>query len=593
MNKTRKTERVPGHSEPIRPRRKDKDAPGALRKATRCAIIACAACAGFGGLAQAQIVPDAGTILREQQKPVPEVPTRPAPAIKQEEPARPAPKAGDTTRFMLKGFRVTGVTVFSESELVDLVHDYAGKEVGFAEIDQAASRISRYYRERGYMVARAYIPAQLITTEGIVEIAVVEGRYGKVDVDNKSRVSDSVARGYLDSFPGTLVTQAELERKMLLLNDLPGVGSARAALRPGAEVGETNLTAELAAAPLASGSIEYNNQGNYYTGVNQLVANASLLSPLGFGDMLSAQLTRGFSGLWYGLLDYQAPVGSDGFKLGGAYNGTDYHLGKSFEALDASGNAHTYTLKASYPFKRSPNFNLYGQAAYDRRTFEDRQGAVGLVSDKNTRVARLTLNGDARDAVLGGGITVFSLIYGSGTLNIETPATLTVDDATAKTNGHFDKWNVSALRLQSISERLSAYVSVSGQKAGKNLDSSEKFFLGGAYGVRAYPTGEAAGDSGYLATAELRYTFSLAALPGVLQPVVFVDAGGVTINENPFLTGLPNTRHLSGAGAGLTWVRASDFQVKLSVATRLGSEHSSSPDTDQKTRGWVQAVKYF
>jgi hypothetical protein len=46
-------------------------------------------------------------------------------------------------------------------------------------------------------------------------------------------VRDSVAGGYLDEFPGTLVTEPALERKMLLLNDLPGVGEARATLRPG------------------------------------------------------------------------------------------------------------------------------------------------------------------------------------------------------------------------------------------------------------------------------------------------------------------------------------------------------------------------
>jgi len=193
----------------------------------------CAACASFARLAQAQIVPDAGTILREQQKPVPEVPKRPALTIKQEEPARPALKPEDTPRFVLKGFHVTGNTVFAEPELVGLVREYVGREVGYADLEQAAARISRYYRERGYMAARAYTPAQLITTEGIVEIAVIEGRFGKVNLDNKSRVSDRVARGYLDALPGTLVTQPELERKMLLLNDLPGVGGVRATLRTG------------------------------------------------------------------------------------------------------------------------------------------------------------------------------------------------------------------------------------------------------------------------------------------------------------------------------------------------------------------------
>ena len=524
---------------------------------------------------------------------MPEVPTRPAPTIKQDEPARPALKPADTPHFVLKGFRVTGNTVFGESELIELIREYVGKEVGFADLEQAAARISRYYRERGYMVARAYIPAQTVTMDGVVEIAVIEGRFGKVELDNKSRVRDGVARGYLDAFPGTPVTQPELERKMLLLNDLPGVGEARATLRPGAETGESDLAVDLAAAPLASGNVEYNNQGNYYTGANQLVGNLNLLSPLGLGDLLNAQLTKGFDGLEYGRLGYQVPVLSDGFKLGAAYSHTHYELGKSFTSLDANGKADTYTLDASYPFKRTPNFNLYGQLAYDWRDFEDRLDAVGAVNDRSTRTARLMLNGDARDGLWGGGITVFSLGYSDGNVNIKTPTALAFDDAGPQTNGHFDKWNASALRLQSISQRLSAFVSLSGQKGGKNLDSSEKFFLGGAYGVRAYATGEAPGDSGYLATAELRYTFSTGILPGVLQPFLFVDTGGVTVNENPFLVGVANSRHLSGAGLGLTWVRASDFQVKLTLATRLGNAHSASPDTDQNTRGWAQAIKYF
>jgi hemolysin activation/secretion protein len=580
---------VPEDSEFNCPQRRHAGLLGVLGKIARYAIVACIVCTS----ALAQIVPDAGTILREQQKPVPEVPTRPAPTIKRDEPARPALKPEDTPYVVLKGFRVTGNTVFPESQLIELLREYVGKQVRFADLEQAAARISRYYREHGYMVARAYIPAQEVTKDSVLEIAVIEGRFGKIELDNKSRVRDSVARGYLDAFPGTLVTQPALERKMLLLNDLPGVGAASATLRPGAQTGESDLAVDLAKAPFASGSVEYNNQGNYYTGVNQLVGNLNLLSPLGLGDLLNAQLTKGFDGLEYGQLGYQGPVGSDGFKLGGGYSHTHYELSKSFAPLDANGKADAYRLDASYPFKRTPNFNLYGQLAYDWRDFEDRQDAVGLVTDKSTRTARLVLSGDARDSLMGGGITVFSLGYSDGNLNIKTPTALAIDDLTAQTNGHFDKWNGSALRLQSLGQRLSAYVSLSGQKAGKNLDSSEKFFLGGAYGVRAYPTGEAPGDSGYLATAELRYTFTIAAVPGALQPFAFVDAGGVTINENPFIVGAPNSRHLSGAGVGLTWVRASDFQVKLSVATRLGSEHSTATDTDQRTRGWVQAIKYF
>jgi len=212
---------------------KDAGLLGALKRVRRHTIVVCAVCTSFGGVAQAQVIPDAGTILREQEQKPLEIPTRPAPTIKQDEPARPALKPADTPHFVLKGFRVTGNTVFAEAELIGLVREYVGKDIGFADLEQAAARISRYYREHGYMVARAYIPAQTITTDGLVEIAVIEGRFGKVELNNKSRIRDSAARGYLEAFPGTLVTGPALERKMLLLGDLPGVGEARATLRSG------------------------------------------------------------------------------------------------------------------------------------------------------------------------------------------------------------------------------------------------------------------------------------------------------------------------------------------------------------------------
>src|SRR5437899_8983721 len=93
---------------------KDAGLLGALKRVTRHTIIVCVVCTSFVGVAQAQIIPDAGTILREQEQKPLEVPTRPAPTIKHDEPARPALKPADTPHFVLKGFRVTGNTVFAE-----------------------------------------------------------------------------------------------------------------------------------------------------------------------------------------------------------------------------------------------------------------------------------------------------------------------------------------------------------------------------------------------------------------------------------------------------------------------------------------------
>ena len=92
-------------------------------------------------------------------------------------------------------------------------------------------------------------------------------------------------------------------------------------------------------------------------------------------------------------------------------------------------------------------------------------------------------------------------------------------------------------------------------------------------------------------TGELRYALNLPGLPGTLEPFAFVDTGQVTISENPFTT-LPNRRRLSAGGAGVTWLKVSDFSVRAVVAHKIGNARATS-DTDSDARGWLQAVMYF
>lgn len=211
--------------------------------------------------------------------------------------------------------------------------------------------------------------------------------------------------------------------------------------------------------------------------------------------------------------------------------------------------------------------------------------STSTVTDRSSRAMSVGLSGDVSASSR---VTAFSLAAVSGRLEIETPAARTIDDATARSNGRFSKLAFSALHLQALSNAWSLYLSVYGQAAGKNLDSSEKMTLGGANGVRAYPQGEASGDTGYVATLELRYAMNTAF--GVLQPFVGYDAGAITINENAFGTAA-NRRHLGGYAAGVSLIKAADYQLKLTVAAR-GSQPAVS-DKDKSARAWVHLSKYF
>jgi len=134
-------------------------------------------------------------------------------------------------------------------------------------------------------------------------------------------------------------------------------------------------------------------------------------------------------------------------------------------------------------------------------------------------------------------------------------------------------------------------LSVNGQQASKNLDSAEKMSLGGPFAVRAYPSGEASGDKGYVATAEIRHTLDQQLLPGQLMLSGFIDSGMVEINAKPFIQG-DNQRRLSGAGVGLSFAMQNRLELRLMYAHKIGDAPARS-DTDRSGRIWGMLALMF
>jgi hemolysin activation/secretion protein len=236
---------------------------------------------------------------------------------------------------------------------------------------------------------------------------------------------------------------------------------------------------------------------------------------------------------------------------------------------------------------------LYAQVNFDAKRFEDKVGSTLSVTDKLARVLNASLYGDHRDKLGGGGLNSYGLTWSTGEIDLQTPSVRAFDAMSAGSNGRYNKLGLNADRLQSVTETMSLYAAVNGQLASKNLDVSEKMELGGMYGVRAYPEGEAYADQGYVLNLEARMTLKRIskAMSGQVQLIGFADHGSVSSSKNAWTAG-PNRRALSGAGVGLTWADNNDFMVKAYYAHKLGNEKAlSSPDS--AGRFWIQAVKYF
>lgn len=494
--------------------------------------------------ALAQTTPDAGQTLRQTQPPVLQAP-RTSPGISIQPPAA-SPTLPGGMAVALKSLSFAGNTVFTQDQLQAVLGEVSGKTYDLAGLRGLAERISAHYRASGYPFARAFLPTQPMS-QGVLRIEVVEGQYGKVSATGDAVLAPQ-AQGFLSSLkPGAVIESAALERATLILDDQPGITTAPL-IRPGQQPGTGDL--ELAVQRIApiTGDAAFDNYGNRYTGQNRLRTNANINSPFLLGDQIKLSALVSELGMWSGTVDYSAPLGTSGLRGQAGYAHTYYELGKEFANLKNTGTAKVTTLGVKYPLVRSQQTNVSLSATWQAKDLNDVQGTAGTSSAKTSKSLPLAMNFDVRDSLGGGAISYGTLSYTGGDLSLDS-GLRTTDATTAQSQGAFGKTNLDAARIQSLSSALSLFGRISAQWADKNLDSSEKFGLGGSSGVRAYPGGEGFGDQGWLTQLELRYS------AGAYAPYVFYDMGDITTNAKPWAAGV-NQRTLSGGGLGLRYQRA-------------------------------------
>jgi hemolysin activation/secretion protein len=530
--------------------------------------------------------PSAGTVLRDLQRPEAPLPRS------ANESALPARKddagkasASSDQQLLLKRLRFTGATVFTESQLQAAVADGLGRMLDLDGLQALLDRVTRLYRDAGYPLARAVLPAQDIV-DGEVQVQVVEGRLGAVTVRNTTRLQAAVLPlGGLQV--GSVIADAPLERALLLTQDLAGV-RVRSTLQPGATVGTSELLVELSPGQALAGSLEYDNQGSPSTGLRRLGGSISLNNAAGLGDVLSLYaLGSEGDGLRYGRLSWQMPVGAQGSRVGVALSDMRYRLGGDFEALQAHGNAGVSSLFASHPLRRSRSANLNLQLQLEDKRLHDFTDATESASGKVLQVMTLSLSGDASDALGGGGWNSGQLSWAQGRLRLGEAQARELDAASAQTAGEFGKLQFSLQRLQNLAGlggRASLMLGLSGQWAQKNLDSSEKFALGGAGGVRAYHAGVAAVDRALLLTLEWRQALA----PG-WQASVFMDTARGTSQARPWdgADAAAGARpRLQGAGIGLAWAGPNGLSAQLQAAQTVG--HQVLTGAGSQRRGGLQ-----
>jgi hemolysin activation/secretion protein len=349
---------------------------------------------------------------------------------------------------------------------------------------------------------------------------------------------------------------------------------------------------------LFNGFVDLDNHGNRFTGEYRLGTSLNLNNPSTLGDQASF---RGFvsdEGMWYGRLSYLIPVWYYGTRVGISYSTFDYKLAKApFDALDARGDGTVKSIFGFHPMIRTRNTNLIMQFAYEKKDLTDEVRSTASLEERSIDDYKLGLVGDFRDGIFGGGLNAWSVTFTQGDLTLESPALLATDVAPGtgrRTNGTFRKYNYDARRLQKITPNINLLFALSGQIASKNLASAEKLSLGGPTGVRAFPVGEATGDSAIIFQGEARYIIpGFKVFGGDFTVSAHYDYGTVKVNQDPFPTDTENKRSIAGYGLGAALGNEGNFILRGTASWRQSSEAPQSDSADRVPRIWVQAIKWF
>jgi hemolysin activation/secretion protein len=549
-----------------------------------------AALAGAPALTLA--APDAGSVLQQLE-------ARPANGMvlpKLKTPQTPTPPAAGHEGgpvLHVNAFRIEGLTLVDEKTVQTALQGFTGRDLSLTQLQEAAWVVMQTCRQAGWMV-NALVPQQEVE-KGLVTLRVVEARLGQVRLLNDNPANARLPLAHIQAMldaqlvPGQAININQLDQLSLLIDDMPGV-SVSVSFAEGKSDASTDLLIALGADRLLDANVSFDNQGSVSTGEQRLSANASFNNPGGLGDQLQLQAVD-TEGSRYARLAYSLPVGTKSWRAGVHASDMHYQLTGSFVNLQASGSALSVGLDLNVPLVRQPEHNLALQLTTDHKQLRNLSlpsavvSEAAVVSRYQLDVLRLGASGNWLDTLWDAAQNSSSAQISWGRINLNDSPNANADALAANTAGSFYKLTANYNREQSLMVGVSWYLQANAQWAHRNLDSSEKIYLGGANGVRAYPSNEVGGSAGASASTGLKLRLNDATLLNA-----FVDWGRVQVYRNNHTASgselmAVNMQSLKGWGLSTQWRSAQGQELSLTYSRRLGVNPAANASTGADSDG--------
>ncbi len=480
--------------------------------------------------------------------------------------AAPPPDQAASVAFDLSGIVIEGVTAYTDSALLPIYEALLGRRVTLADIYTVRDAITAKYRNDGFPLSQAIVPAQRIG-DGVVKLRVVEGFIHEVRFEGDVPAD---ARGLLAGYAERIVAarptrMAELERYVLLIDDLPGV-SARTVLAPAEGVtGGTVLTVILERKAI-EGGVSLDNRGTREVGPYQIDTSLSLNDPTGNLEQIAFRWYTAPEPKELQLFDLalSVPIGGEGtlLSLGARHNFS--YPGGALANLEMRSESTAGRLALSHPFIRTRSETLRGEAGLTVREAETTLSGQTFNED-SLRVLSLGGTYDFADSWAGANLLQVMLHQGLPVFG----ATRRDDPLASRAGGRSDFTRITAFasRVQPLIQDIAVAAAVDAQWSPHRLLSSEEFGVGGSQFGRAYDPSELTGDSGAAGRIELQYSPApLHDWFGYHQLYGFWDIGAVW-NHEPGPT--HDRRSMASAGIGVRFNIADALNASFELAKPL------------------------
>lgn len=450
----------------------------------------------------------------------------------------------------VKDFVFTGNTIMDTTTLLRTVEDFRNQNLTLEDMNAATELITLAYQEKGYILARAFIPEQEIK-DGILQIAILEGNVGKIKVTGNKYYSDRVVKRFFkQQVKEGVIRESHLERGYLLTNDVPKL-ETEIILEKGEAPGTSDIVLKTSDKRGVRWGVDYNNYGSKFTSRNRYGTTFEFTEP-SLGSTFSLRAVTGDDPGDSSLLApfYTIPINSYGTKLSLEYLTANFSVGKQFEDLGQEGDTKVIGAKISHPLVRARDKNAIMTFGVEHKKVEQEILGTDQSTDEFNAVY-LAFGYDHVDRYLGK--TIFSLELHTGNVDFGSrtpPSRLEIDE-------EYVYLNTYLTRIQKIYGYTNLLLRLQGQYSPNRLLPIEQFPIGGYFWVRGHEPATFLGDTGYTFSSEILFAPPLLGdktlfnqrVGQMLQLAAWFDTGSAHVTDA--LSGEKKNQNLSGYGGGL------------------------------------------